>query len=781
MKHVHHLTLLIAASTILSHSQAASPKRPASPLAASPVALVQPAGTTKAPTSQKASRSSSKSRGKSSGSSSSRGFSGKSKHSGVSDTLGAIIGIFSSGSDTPTVRYQTPSTISRSSRSSTPTVRYQAPSTSSRSSTPTVRYQTPSTSSRSSTPTVRYQTPSTSSRSSTPTVRYQAPSTSSRSSTPTVRYQAPSTSHAPGRTTVNTAPSISSRYGTGTSIPRRPANTGRDAGRPSSFIDLGDTSSSSGSWRMPSLYGARARTAASGRSATKSSDTTRSYKPSQATSTQSSAAARRAPEASGQGSENARNTLREALLDRYRAGGKPSGARTGLNTTLGKRYGTRTTRAGSPSTATGSGGNASSGSGKSPVASKPLSKPGAKLNTSAIPKGSLKSTTATKLKGNTSGAPGARPKAGGRWSGMSPERAAQVRALAKRRTAFTPTTAPKKVRYDNMKIGAMDGLAQTGLKVGSGFALGLVGAPRSLSNGFSGYGGYGGYGSGKGSYWDNYNNNCWSNWWWNSCWSYWDCWSSWGPWFCWGPSFSWGCSSYYSSNFWWPSYSYWGPSYPSSNTTIVYANDPAPVEVTVIVDGPREDVVVLAGEGALVVDESSASTAPPIGSDASFGAPAQPLGRAAEYYLSLGDQAFADGRYDTAAQLYTRAVQYAPDQGILHLILADALFATGDYSPAAAHLRTALALDPLLTSTPFDKHGLYTDPTDFDRQLATLELFLRDHPLVEDARLVLAFNLLFGGRPAAAVELLEEPFSASLRSTLTGALLLETGKNSQYG
>lgn len=517
-------------------------------------------------------------------------------------------------------------------------------------------------------------------------------------------------------------------------------------GAGSSFIDLGNTSARSTRWRMPSLYGSRASVATGG-TAGSLSGTARPT----SVGTPGTAAD---PNTAGRGADatnsGVRNTLRDALLERYRAGGKPVGARAGLNTALSKRYGTRTTRAGSPVAASG------------PSKAKP----------SPIATGSSK----TKVKASAFGAGTAKPKAGGRWSGMSPERAAQVRALAKRRTAFSLKTSSNKVRIDNMKIGAMNGMALTGLQVGSKIALGLAGAPVAVASGFGAYGGSGGYGNGKGSYWDNYSNNCWSNWYWDCYWNSWNCWYGWGPWFCWGPSFSRGCSYYYGWNWWGPSYLFWGSGYPSNNTTIIYENEPAPVEVTVIVDGQTEGVEVLVGEGAVVVDGSAPAGVAPVAA-----APAQPLSRAAEYYLTLGDQAFADGRFDTAAQLYARAVQYAPGQGILHLILADALFAIGDYSPSAAHLRTALALDPFLVATVFDKHALYTDPADFDRQLATLELFLQEHPLVEDARLLLAFNLLFGGRSAAAVDLLETPFSASLRTTPAGALLLETARSTQFG
>jgi hypothetical protein len=62
-----------------------------------------------------------------------------------------------------------------------------------------------------------------------------------------------------------------------------------------------------------------------------------------------------------------------------------------------------------------------------------------------------------------------------------------------------------------------------------------------------------------------------------------------------------------------------------------------------------------------------------------------------------------------------------------------------------------------------------------------LEQYLLTHPTDSDARLVLALNYLFGGRPAAAVDLLNLAESTSLRTELAGGLILEASKQAQYG
>ena len=151
---------------------------------------------------------------------------------------------------------------------------------------------------------------------------------------------------------------------------------------------------------------------------------------------------------------------------------------------------------------------------------------------------------------------------------------------------------------------------------------------------------------------------------------------------------------------------------------------------------------------------------------------------ASERYLTLGDGAFREGRYTDAVQLYAKAVELSPTEGALFLVLADALFAAGDYHYAAYAIRRSLELDPTLVDSPIDKHDFYDDPRAFDRQLATLETYLVDHPTDRDARLVLSLNCLFGGRITTAIDLLESPAAASLAEDEAAILILETALRS---
>jgi len=266
---------------------------------------------------------------------------------------------------------------------------------------------------------------------------------------------------------------------------------------------------------------------------------------------------------------------------------------------------------------------------------------------------------------------------------------------------------------------------------------------------------YDGYGDGFNDGW--YSHGGWYGPSFGLCWSW-----GWGFNYCW----NWGWNSYwgYSGYYWspWRSYSSWCPR-PYYNSTVIY-------DRIIYRDRYEDDVVVAGG----YEDQGEVVDAPPMELQ-------QSMNRAADYYLVLGDRAFRDGRYGDAVHFYAKAVEFSGDEGILYLILSDALFATGDYHYAAFALRKAIELDPNLVTSVIDKHSFYDDPMDFDRQLAVLEGYLEDHFIDTDARLVLSANYLFGGRPAAAVDLLENPFSLDVKESPAGAAILEAAKAIQHG
>jgi hypothetical protein len=272
--------------------------------------------------------------------------------------------------------------------------------------------------------------------------------------------------------------------------------------------------------------------------------------------------------------------------------------------------------------------------------------------------------------------------------------------------------------------------------------------------------------------------------WWSGSSCDWDWW--------WGWSFSFGCGSYggWYSSCWSPFWSCaWYPFYCYSYSNLYpYYCKPYyyyPLQYSTIVHHVYEDYdpdVAVVREAA----PAEALPAEPVGEAVAAARPADSptkltLNVAADRYLTLGDSAFRDGRFADAAQFYAKAVEYAPEHGVLHLVLADALFATGDYHYAAYSLRRALELDPALAEAVVDKHGFYSDPADFDRHLARAEIFVRENPADSDARLVLAANYLFGNRAAAAVDLLEADSGPALRADSAARILIEAARNLQFG
>jgi len=279
-------------------------------------------------------------------------------------------------------------------------------------------------------------------------------------------------------------------------------------------------------------------------------------------------------------------------------------------------------------------------------------------------------------------------------------------------------------------------------------------------------GAYGGY-YGNGNPWGGYSNGGWCNWYWNSCFPAWNNWwwggcgfgfgFGWGWGNCWGggynPCWSWPC--YYPSYGWnncWPTYAFWSPA-------VVYSYVEVPVYTT----------VAEAPTATLVEPEATVERAPDFGK------------RAATEYMALGDRAFTEGRYGDAVHYYAKAIEFSPSDGVLYLVLSDALFATGDYHYAAFALRRSLELHPELASLGLDKRTFYGVPADFDKQLAVLERFVLDHPIDDDARLMLSANYLFSLQPEKSVQLLDELYSAALRESTGGQLIYAAASGALAG
>ena len=233
----------------------------------------------------------------------------------------------------------------------------------------------------------------------------------------------------------------------------------------------------------------------------------------------------------------------------------------------------------------------------------------------------------------------------------------------------------------------------------------------------------------------------WPNWSWHG---------GWGSHYSWYGWYGWWSYPWYGYGPWW-SGSYYTPTVISST---VYTTEIIETPVVYEVPAPIGDTVIAGAEIGSSAETQSA------------------LQRAAVEYLSLGDRAFAEARYGDAVRHYARSVEFSPEDPVLHLVLSDALFATGDYHYAAHCLRRALELEPDLLEVEFDKRSFYGDPSDFDRHLLLLQGYLADHVLDDDARLLLGANYLFSGNPDETIALFSDTFGEAVQNSDAGRLLL---------
>jgi hypothetical protein len=381
---------------------------------------------------------------------------------------------------------------------------------------------------------------------------------------------------------------------------------------------------------------------------------------------------------------------------------------------------------------------------------------GTKSRASSTPRGSTGPSRRVADARGARGARGARERLAdkaGRSSGVSSERSGnRDRAEGRRLTGARGRIAAKGigdlVARDPVKADryldrgrAVATASNIGISIGLGYGFGYP---------YYGYGGWGTYGY--------YNPYCtWYR-------PYWNWYCSWWGYYPFG---------YYSSYWWRPYYStYWYYNYsrPAYYASVIYEYESGGgyAEREYVEEQPVEEVV---GEGVVQGQENAQLERVLESGDTDT------LARASNHYLTLGDSAFRDGRYGDAVHFYAKAVEFAPAEGVLYLVLADALFATGDFHYGAFALRRAFELDPTLLDVEIDKHEFYTDPEDFDRQLATLEGYMTDHPSDSDARLLLAANYLAAARPADAVTLLESPGGSAVREDPAGALIYEAARN----
>lgn len=186
-----------------------------------------------------------------------------------------------------------------------------------------------------------------------------------------------------------------------------------------------------------------------------------------------------------------------------------------------------------------------------------------------------------------------------------------------------------------------------------------------------------------------------------------------GPFWCWPSVFWWSWPYYWAPYGWAPCYepaAWWWPAGVYQPSYVYqYYREPAP--------------------GPVVVDE-------------------QPLAPAevARSHVARGDSLFKQGHFAEAADAYRQAQKANPGDASLDLLLADAVFATGDYHQAAFLVGEALRRQPELARATPDKRSVYGDASQFDSQLASLQKYTSEHPYDAMAQLLLGYNLKLAGK-----------------------------------
>jgi len=146
----------------------------------------------------------------------------------------------------------------------------------------------------------------------------------------------------------------------------------------------------------------------------------------------------------------------------------------------------------------------------------------------------------------------------------------------------------------------------------------------------------------------------------------------------------------------------------------------------------------------------------------------------ADGYFEDAVKAFEAGDYDLAAEVFTKAIELAPDDMILPFAFCQALFAGEKYMEAAEVLRTALAKVSPEKEGVFYPRGLYAKDDTLFEQIDQLAEKAGFYSFDGDLQLLLGYQLLGIGELDAAVEPLrlagQDLQNASSAAVLLGLL-----------
>jgi len=146
-------------------------------------------------------------------------------------------------------------------------------------------------------------------------------------------------------------------------------------------------------------------------------------------------------------------------------------------------------------------------------------------------------------------------------------------------------------------------------------------------------------------------------------------------------------------------------------------------------------------------------------------------------FLRRAEEAFRNGRYDEAVRLVNHAAVESPGNGRLFLFMGQALFAIGQYGPAAGAIHQGMALlDPSdWGSVVRNFRNYYGNANDYTDQLRKLERFVGDKPDAVYAHFLVGYQYGYLGYPDHARNELNKAVALESRDELAGKLLEQFG------
>jgi tetratricopeptide (TPR) repeat protein len=137
---------------------------------------------------------------------------------------------------------------------------------------------------------------------------------------------------------------------------------------------------------------------------------------------------------------------------------------------------------------------------------------------------------------------------------------------------------------------------------------------------------------------------------------------------------------------------------------------------------------------------------------------AQPQTPDTEQYVSTGEQAFGSGQYQTALRDWQHAIVDNPRNGGLMLMIAQAMFALGQYDQAAGAVQMGMQMLPEGDWGNVVKNydQIYPNFQNYTDQVKTLEKARKTHPDDPAMRFLLGYHFGYLGYPKQAVRELDK-------------------------